>query len=123
MIEFCMIHHVSEDVDGLVDEFRSAFYVITSVFVSGIGIEFASELVHRLGNRFRGGVFLPSFEKKMLQKVAQTVLFLGFVDASRLAHDLDGCRIRIFHRGENAVDSCDGFYCVLHDNEMLSVKC
>lgn len=47
--------------------------------------------------------------------MAQTVLFLGFVDASGLAHDLYGDRIRILHRGENHIDSCDILYIIFHD--------
>lgn len=114
-IEFRVIHHVRQDVDGSVDEFRGAFDVISGVFVAGIGVEFPSELVYCLGDRFRGRIFFASFEEKMLQKVADSVVLPVFVDASCLAHDLYGDGISIFHRCEQAIYACDLLYRILHD--------
>ena len=58
-----------------------------------------------------------------------TAIFLIFINASCLAHDFYGDRIRIFHRSKNAINSSNFFESVFHkisdekDKSLLNAIC
>jgi len=113
--EYRMEHHIREDIDGLMYEFWCAFHVIACVFISSIGIKLSTKFIYRFGYGLGSRVFLSSFEKKMFQEMADTIIFLGFIDTSSSAHDLYRSGICILHRSEDGLDSGDGFDFVFHD--------
>gem|GEM_PF-2136102 len=96
-------------------KFWSTFDIISCKFITCIGIKFTSKLVYNFSNCLWRRVFFPSFEEKMLQKMAKSIILSVFVDTSCFTHDFYGSRVGVFHGCKNDVDSCDVFYSVLHD--------